>query len=491
MASVAAMADADPPHDAAHRGMPRILVLTYHEITKDARVAKQVRAAAAAGCEVTVLSDREPGAPATEEIDGVRVQRFRCLDPSVLATVDVPPMPFLADTAGPVMERLGEFRAEVRRQRHLAWFGRADAFLAGRTRSRGIGSARRLLRLSERAATRLFGPRLHAAFAASQHLKALVYATNAEALVVGPHDIVHAHDLHTLPAALRLAERFGARVVYDAHEYEPARVGRADAPTRALDDAFERACLRSVDAVVSVSDSICALYAERFDGPFPTLIMNVPEFGAGSPGVVPVRAQAGVAPGTPLVVFTGGVQRENRGLDKVLQALKHLEGVHLAVLGPRHVTNDLWLISAAARLGVRPRLHLLPPVPAADVPQAIASADAAICPIQDVSLSYRHAMPNKLFEAAFAGVPICVSDLPDMRRFVEDMGIGLAIDQTDPAAIAEGLRTLCANRSAYQPSEATVRRLAASYGWPVQVERLLALYARLAPPDLSLRSRAS
>ena len=31
-----------------------------------------------------------------------------------------------------------------------------------------------------------------------------------------------------------------------------------------------------------------------------------------------------------------------------------------------------------------------------------------------------------------------------MRRFVEDMGIGLAIDQTDPAAIAEGLRTLCA-----------------------------------------------
>ena len=112
--------------------------------------------------------------------------------------------------------------------------------------------------------------------------------------------------------------------------------------------------------------------------------MNGPGFGAGNPGVDPVRAQAGAAPGTPLVVFTGGVQRENRGLDKVLQALKHLEGVHLAVLGPRHVTNDLWLISAAARLGVRPRLHLLPPVPAVDVPQAIASADAAICPIQDV-----------------------------------------------------------------------------------------------------------
>ena len=47
-----------------------------------------------------------------------------------------------------------------------------------------------------------------------------------EAVVDSAPDVIHANDILALPVAIRAAERTGARVLFDAHEYSTERLPR-------------------------------------------------------------------------------------------------------------------------------------------------------------------------------------------------------------------------------------------------------------------------
>ena len=90
----------------------------------------------------------------------------------------------------------------------------------------------------------------------------------------------------------------------------------------------------------------------------------------------------------------------------------------------------------------RGRLHVLPAVPPAELLDWVASADIVAMPIQPSTLNHRLTTPNKLFEAMAAGVPVVASDLPGMAPIVAETGCGVVCDPTDPAAIADAIRSI-------------------------------------------------
>lgn len=313
----------------------------------------------------------------------------------------------------------------------------------------------------------------------------LLFAINLmkQDLVPRP-DIIHAHDIYTLPGAISLARHVGAKVVYDAHEFEIERASKMPASGNAMVDDLEMDCLEEVSALITVSETIGDLYSERFSKRKPVIVMNVPEIhtsilendSSSYRANEGLRSQLGLTEAVPLIVFTGGVQREHRGLDQVILALKLLEGFHLVNLGFRNAGDDQWLMAIARDCGVSDRVHLVPAVDAREVPRMISSCDVSICSFQDATLSYRYAMPNKLFEAAFAQVPIAVSNLPDMRAFVEDLGIGSVMDATDPASIAQTILEIYQNRSKYALSASAKDKLKNVYSWEAQAKKLDRLY---------------
>lgn len=382
--------------------------------------------------------------------------------------------------------RMNRLRQELRASLDEVKAGDAAAYeaLARRHREAEVEArapqsardARAWLRVERSRQARVVSALFHELYQAAS----LVFAVNLlrEELPVVP-DIIHAHDFYTLPGAILLARRHGAKVLYDAHEYEPGRATKMPPEGAALIDAMERDCLAHVDRMTTVSQSIAELYADRFAGPRPDLIMNTPPIDPDGVASDPqeagrgrLRAMTDLGPEARVVVFTGGTQRENRGLDKVCLALAELPDHHLVVLGPRHAADDAWLRERARAAGVDGRVHLLPPVAPSQIVSAIADADLAISVIQDAGISYRYAMPNKLFEATFAHVPIVVSDLPEMRRFVEAWGNGRWTDQTDPAEIARAVRDVTANRGRYVMAPEAIEALARNYGWRVQEDRL-------------------
>jgi glycosyltransferase involved in cell wall biosynthesis len=135
----------------------------------------------------------------------------------------------------------------------------------------------------------------------------------------------------------------------------------------------------------------------------------------------------------------------------------------------------------ARRLDVADRLHLIDPVPHYEVTGVVAGATVSLILIQNICLSYYFCFPNKLLESLLGGLPVMVSRLVELERVVGETGAGLVVDETDPKAIADGIRSIVDNREDYVPDSETIDFIRCKYGWDVQKQGLLELYDELAP----------
>lgn len=226
--------------------MPRLLLVTPAELTRDVRARRAAEAALERGWEVVGLSGRVSG-EAPVPLDGVvvvRTGRAARVDPR--------------------------------------WFGQRASPVEGAVR-RELRALLRLARLLVRAG---------ALWRAGRTLT--------------PVDVVHANDLDTLPAGVALARRSRARLVYDAHELYSEFESPAPRIARRLLVVLERGLARRADAIVTVSDGV----ADELRGRLrlrerPLVVSNAPAVAEIRPLAVsegPVRAvyQGGLGPGRGL-----------------------------------------------------------------------------------------------------------------------------------------------------------------------------------------------
>ncbi|SNY96751.1 glycosyltransferase [Halomonas sp. hl-4] len=314
------------------------------------------------------------------------------------------------------------------------------------------------------------------------YVRYFFYATNLLDFVgdISP-DVIHSHDLHPLLGAVLLSKKTGAKVVYDAHEIEVERVPPLPVEKKSFIDSLERGLFKKIDHIITVCNFAVDFYDERFPGCRPTLVMNSPEINIDKykNNFFDIKHLTGLNPKDKVIIYVGGIGREARGLDKLILSMAKLEDFYLVILGPRHESNDCWLLNLAKEANVAERIHMLPSVPSDIVVPTIQTADLGVCLIQDVSLSYRYSMPNKLFEMAFAGVPIVVSNLPEMSGFIKELNIGVVVDQANPDDIAIGILKAYTYKKMHADFSEINKFLEEKYSWHAQEKNLLKVYSML------------
>ncbi len=295
-------------------------------------------------------------------------------------------------------------------------------------------------------------------------------------------DLVHAHDLNTLWAARRYAQRRRIPLVYDSHELELHRNTTWTPLKRAVARVVETLGVRSASAVITVSPSIAADLARTYYIPLPAVVLNAPPREAAvASAPVDLKDSAGLSGKEKLVVYVGAVLH-GRGLEQLVEALPFSpSSLHIGILGPRRPDREEPLVRRAQADGTADRVHIFDPLPAALVPAALATADASVSPVQNVCRSYDLALPNKLFDAVMAGVPVGVGELQEMSRFVRENEVGVVFDERDPKAIAAALGELIGELPAGLRDLDRLEDLRAQVCWERQVEVLLALYRGLLP----------
>jgi glycosyltransferase involved in cell wall biosynthesis len=135
--------------------------------------------------------------------------------------------------------------------------------------------------------------------------------------------------------------------------------------------------------------------------------------------------------------------------------------------------------AAAAHPG---RIYLLPAVRPDDLMPWTASADVCFVGQPPRTLNQRLNLPNKLFEAMMAGVPVVVSEDNEQCRLTRAEGIGRCVDIDDPAAIAAACaELLTASAAERRELRAHCREVALErYTWERTSVGLVALYRKLA-----------
>src|SRR5581483_4103304 len=221
-------------------------------------------------------------------------------------------------------------------------------------------------------------------------------------------------------------------------------------------------------------DAIARVLAERYRIAEPLVLLNSPRLESAAREPLAVL-RTGLEPGAKVIGYVGGVW-SGRGLEQLIEAVRLLPDEYvLAVLGERRAPKDEKLRKRARSAGVADgRLRLHEPVPAHLVPAVLAGADVAALPIQNTHLSHYYAMPNKLFDAVMAGIPVAVADLPEMARFVTERELGGVFDQTDPASIAQVVRGLAEEPPPGVRDRGRLAAVQAEVAWERQAEKLLA-----------------
>ncbi len=301
-------------------------------------------------------------------------------------------------------------------------------------------------------------------------------------LAVGDRAAVyHGHDLSALWPAYLAARLTGAKVVYDSHELFSER-------NTAYKEGFliktalkvqERFLARRVDKVITVNRSIALELQERYGmRETPAVVMNCPNVEIMTERTRLLRDMLALPDETQIILYIGGITF-NRGLEQTIESLTFNPRPVFVMLGPGKPAFIEHLRAHAIRHGVGDRVIFAPAVPHTDVAKFASSADVSVAPIQNVCLSYYYCSPNKLFESIMAGLPVAASDFPEMRAVIEADQVGAVFDPANPREIAEAIRTILEDRTAYDAMRKNAYAAAHKYSWEKESGRLLELYRDL------------
>lgn len=285
-----------------------------------------------------------------------------------------------------------------------------------------------------------------------------------------PVTCINCHSLSALPLSVLLKLFTGAKLIYEPHELETETL-MTTGLRRALVKIVEWLFIGRADSLIVVGPAIADWYRTRYRGVRPVVVRNLPQAYGKDERPDLLRAALGIG-ASDMVFLYQGVFGEGRGIETILAAFAgSAPDRHVVFLGYGPLDA---LIDRSVRQ--HPNIHRLPAVAPAQLMAYTRSADIGLCLIEPVSLSYRLALPNKLFEYLAAGVPAIVTMLPDMSAVVEESGGGW-ITANDPDA----LRRLVGDVTLDETTERRRKALAwsATNTWHQETRALESVYGEL------------
>ncbi len=157
------------------------------------------------------------------------------------------------------------------------------------------------------------------------------------------------------------------------------------------------------------------------------------DFSSGTGGPVSPEIEA-LARKKPLILFLSRVHWK-KGLDRLIPALRYLEGAHLAVAGNDDGDYGKKLDRLASRAGVLERITFTGPVYGEEKRRILSAADIFVLP------SYSENFGIAVLEAMAAGLPVVVTPEVGLSPQVESAGAGVVLDGA-PEILGPGIREL-------------------------------------------------
>ena len=294
-------------------------------------------------------------------------------------------------------------------------------------------------------------------------------------LLFAKADILLSNDLDSLPANYLASKIKRIPLVYDSHEYftgVPELVHRPG--IQRIWKKIESMILPHLRYTYTVNDSIARLYNEEYGTSFFS-IRNVPE-----PRRYPQRDRAllrrdrHLPADKKIVILQGAGINIQRGAEEAVLAMQYLENVLLLIVGGGDVMPVLKALVQEHKLEDKVRFE--GKKSPTDLAFYTESADLGLSLDKDTNLNYRYSLPNKLFDYIHAGIPVLASNLPEVRKIVEQYGIGKIAESHDPEHIAACIRELLSDSNDQEAMKQNLEAAARELNWDIERQKLINLF---------------
>ncbi|MEM7510183.1 MAG: glycosyltransferase family 4 protein [Bacteroidota bacterium] len=278
--------------------------------------------------------------------------------------------------------------------------------------------------------------------------------------------LLNANDLDTLLANFLVSRWKRVPLVYDSHEYfteVPELIERKG--TRAIWLRLEKWLLPKADLMYTVNHSISRIYAEKYSREV-GVIRNLPTRKK-LPEIEKYER--------PTLIYQGALN-VGRGLELMVATLEFLEEFQLVVIGKGDIGERI--AEEVETLAWKDRIFLKGFVPFEKLAGITPQAHIGLSIEEDRGGNYHYASPNKVYDYLQAGIPVIVSDLPEMRKLVLESDCGLVLGNEDrsPQKLADVIQAFWENQSLYQQKAQNALTAAETLIWENEQKQLLAYY---------------
>jgi glycosyltransferase involved in cell wall biosynthesis len=288
-------------------------------------------------------------------------------------------------------------------------------------------------------------------------------------------DCLLANDLDTLYAN-HWARKFkkNCPLFYDSHEYYigvPELIQRPK--IQKIWRFIEKRTVPKVDAMYTVNESIAAIYRKEYHREV-KVVRNISDFKGLS--TLKSKQELGLPLDKKIVIVQGAGINIDRGVEEVMEAIQLVENAILIIIGDGDVlpllkqkVADEHLEEKVKFFGKRPYLEMM---------NFTIHSNVGISMDKDTNINYRFSLPNKIFDYIHAGIPVLVSNLPEIKNIVEGFEVGLVCPSHQPQDIANCLNLLLHDEKLQEKFKLSTKSASQKLTWANECEVLKTIYCQ-------------
>jgi len=291
-------------------------------------------------------------------------------------------------------------------------------------------------------------------------------------------DIYHFHDPDLLPHIMKIKKKLpNAKLVYDIHENYQSRFNQWGLPLflGRFFRKYETRKINQMDGFVTVTQSLKDLFLK-----------------AKKPGVV-IRNTVDVHRLTHIVteeiqpfeiptIYTSGSHSHSRLVLQTVQSMKYVpKDLNFRMMfAGRYSPGIKEELLAQAKMDETDKLlHLEGMLPWDENFKRTAKALCG-CVFYENNQNNQIGTPNRIFEYMFSGIPIVVSDYPELRNIVEKAKCGLIVSSEKPEEMAKAFEFLLRNpQEAKEMGENGRKAIFEDFGYHVDLKNTIDFYCQI------------
>ncbi len=208
-------------------------------------------------------------------------------------------------------------------------------------------------------------------------------------------NLYFAEDIYTLPFVYYFAKLNKGKIFYNSREIYAHLAGlRNKGLVQKIIAKIENVFIKKVDLVL-VTGEMDANYlrdAYQIDNFF--ILRNLPKYKSKF-SKIDLREKLNI-PHKDKIILYQGVLLEGRGILKIINLLDKIPNIHFVIIGDGEFRKKFE--SEAKKQNCANRIHFIGPINHTELLDYTASADLGVALIENISISYYYALPNKLFE---------------------------------------------------------------------------------------------